>query len=130
VRLLLGDADEDHPLAASEPSAMLGGDVLLAGATLEVDEGDLLRSGEGFGGLDEGLAHLLEQRGRGDRVAAVLGEEGHQLARHLERRDVTVEIQPVQALDLEGHMVAQQLVDGRHGAPPSRVPAILLPAPG
>jgi hypothetical protein len=88
-----------------------------------VEDRDLPGRGEGAGGLDEGVAHLLEEGGRGDGVAAVLGEEGHQLAGHLQRRHVPVEIQPIQALNLQRHMLAQQVVDRRHGAfPPVRRP--------
>ena len=51
-------------------------------------------------------------------MAAVLGEERHQLAGHLQGGHVAVEVQPVQALDLQRHMLAQQVVDRRHGALP------------
>ena len=47
------------------------------------------------------------------RLAAMRAEEPGHAALGLEPRDVHVEVHPVDALDLQGHVVAQDL---RHGA--------------
>ena len=49
--------------------------------------------------------------------------EAHDLARGLQVRHVGVEIDPIEALEIEDHMVVEQVVhvdDGGHGAPPPR----------
>src|SRR5207248_11070591 len=50
-------------------------------------------------------------------------QERHHLARHLQVRDIRVQIDAVQALQIETDMAIEQLVDVRHlshGAPPTR----------
>ena len=63
--------------------------------------------GEGTDAIDEAVGDLLEQGGRDDRVPAVLVEEPPEVPGPLEQRHVPVEVEAVDAVDLEGDVVAQ-----------------------
>ena len=58
-------------------------------------------------GGDEAIAQLLEQDRRHDRVLAVLMQEPPQVLRALQPWDVAVQIQPVDAVDVERDVIAQ-----------------------
>jgi len=47
-------------------------------------------------------------------MAQVLGEEGDHLPADLQVGDVGVQIDAVQALQLEGHMAVEEVVDAAH----------------
>jgi hypothetical protein len=65
----------------------------------------------------EPVPHLPEQRRGGEREPQVPGEERHHLGAGLQDRHVGVEIDPVQALDIQHHMPVQHAIhryDPRH----------------
>lgn len=87
--------------------------VSLAIALLEAHHRDVFGLGEVVDGFAEGGADLVEQRRGGDLVAAVLAEESDHLPADLEVGDVGVQVHPVQALDVEGDVAVQEIVDVR-----------------
>jgi hypothetical protein len=103
----LGDANHDDALVALEACEVLASDVLFALIGLEVDDRDPLALGEGTDAVDEAVGDLLEQGGRDDRVPAVLVQEPPEVSGPLEQRHVPVEVQAVDAVDLEGDVVPQ-----------------------
>ena len=50
----------------------------------------------------------------GDRHAAVIVQERHDLAAYLQQRHVTIEVDAVQALDVQHRVTIQQLRDRNH----------------
>ena len=74
---------------------------------LEADYGDVVFLGEGLDGLAEPVPHLLHDRGRGDGLTEVVAHEGDHLAGDLEIRHIHVEVDPIKALEVEGHMVVE-----------------------
>ena len=58
---------------------------------------------------DKGGAHRGHQRGRGKRVPAVVAEEADHAALILQAGHVQVEGHPVDALDLQGDMLGEDL---------------------
>src|SRR6266699_3942645 len=100
---LLRPADRHHPGPLS-----LGGvpqvalhDVDLADALLELDDRDVVHLGVPCHRLAEASADLLEHRRGSYRHAAVIVQERQHLTAHLQHRHVTVEVDAVQALDVQ-----------------------------
>src|SRR5665647_597025 len=58
----------------------------------------------------ERRADLLHDRRRGNRVSQVLGHERRHLPTNLKIRHVAIEINPVQTLDIQGHVTIQKLI--------------------
>ena len=116
---LLGHADRRDP---GLPGGRLAGQVRLHHlqlglVLLELDPRDVIGVGEGEHRLAEAVAHLPEQRRRGEREPQVPGEECHHLGTGLQDRHVGVEVDPVQALDIQHHMPVQHVIhryDLRH----------------
>jgi len=109
VGLLLGDADQDHPLAAQHRG--LGevglGDGLLALALLEVDDRDVPVPGVLLDGGDEVARHLAEQLVARERLGAVRAQEPCELVGLLELGDVAVEEDAVDGLVHEGDVLVE-----------------------
>ena len=100
-RLLLGLADEQDALLASEPSQVLGHHRVLALTFLEGDQRHRLLRHEPVDRPHERLAHRgHEGRGR-KQLAPVRTEEVRHPAFILEPGNIHVEVHPVDALDLE-----------------------------
>ena len=79
--------------------AVLGGDVVLALARLKVHYRNTALLGKG---LDLGLEVVgdpAQQGGRGNLVPAMADQEVDQLPRHLQRRNIAIEIDAIQTLD-------------------------------
>ena len=110
--LLLRLADEEDPFAASKACQVLGGDIVLALPLGEGQDLDALLGGEGFDGLDEGVADGRQQGGGGEEVAAVVAQEADHAQFPLQLRDVDVEVHAVDALDFQSHVLAQDSCDG------------------
>ena len=71
--------------------------------------------GEGLHLTAEAVADLLDQRRRGDRVArGARSRSVDDLTTHLQVRDVGVQIQPVDAGEVEADMTVEHVVDVRH----------------
>ena len=109
VGLLLGDADQDHALAAEQGG--LGevgfGDGLLALALLEVDDRDVPVTGVLLDGGDELPRHLAEQLVAGERLGAVLAQEPGELVGLLELGHVAVEEDAIDELVHEGDVLVE-----------------------
>ena len=58
-------------------------------------------------------ADLVEERRRRDRVALVRGQEAHHLATDLQVGHVGVEVDPIQALQIQPYLPVEHVVD-RH----------------
>jgi hypothetical protein len=119
---LLGNHDRHHPVAALTLGLLqVGADVVElaivpAGAVgpLEAQQGDAPLLGEGRDRLAEAVADAFEQDRRGDLVAQVLGQEPDHLAADLQVRDVGVEVDAVQAIQVERDVAVQDVVDVHH----------------
>src|SRR5215471_2802781 len=91
----------------------------LALALLELEQRDAMAAGEGLDGLAEVVTDGGEEGGRGDGVTEVAGEEGDHLSPDLKGGDVGVEVDAIEAVEVEAQMLMEKLVelgDGCHGA--------------
>jgi hypothetical protein len=83
----------------------------------ELDPGDVIGIGKGDHRLAEPVTQLPEQHRRREREPQVPGQERHHLGTGLQDRHVSVEIDPVQALDIQRHMPVEHVIyrqDTRH----------------
>jgi hypothetical protein len=103
--LLLRPADEDDPLGTGKARAVRGRDVLLALARMEGDQRNALGLHERVDGGAKALADGLHQRRRREGLAAVCAKEVDHPTLRLQAGDVEVEVQPVDALELPGDVV-------------------------
>jgi hypothetical protein len=127
---LLGHADRRHPGPAG---ARLAGQVRLHDLELglvliELDPRDVVGIGERDHRPAEPVPHLPEQRRRGEREPQVPGQERHHLGTGLQDRHVGVEIDPVQALDIQHHMPVQHVIDCYDSSHDDHLPQPLLVA--
>lgn len=111
VRLLLGHPDEDDLVGTGESGQVLVHDVVLALPLGEADHRDVVRGGIASDVGDELAGHRGNESGRGDGEAPVPHEVAGHLTGALQLGDVDVEVHPVDALDLEQHVLAQHLSD-------------------
>ena len=61
--------------------------------------------------LAEDFAHPLDQGWRSDGLIAMLTEKGHHLTAHLQRGNVGVQVNAVQAFEVQHHVPIEHLVD-------------------
>ncbi|MBI4492579.1 MAG: hypothetical protein HY690_07280 [Chloroflexi bacterium] len=101
----MGHSDQDHALRLGEACPVASGDSVLPLASLEVDHGNLSLGRAILHCTDEPVMHGAEQGRRGDWVAQMVPKEEAQLPGRLELRDVTIEVDPVDATDRERDMV-------------------------
>ena len=87
-------------------------DVVLALTLDEIDQRHVVVAGVGADRGHERLAHRRHQRRGRDRIAPVTGQEAHDLTDPLQLRDVDIEVEPVNRLDLEHHMLGQHIGGG------------------
>gem|GEM_PF-2978540 len=67
---------------------------------------------------------LVEDRRRWDRIAQMRGQEANNLARDLEIRNVGVEVDPIQTLQIQRHMSIEDIIHGHQlGHDPQRGPS-------
>jgi hypothetical protein len=85
-------------------------DVDLAVTLVEADHRDVVGLREQRDRVAKRCAHLLHDRWRGNRIAQVPGHEPHHLPGDLKVRHIAVEIDPVQALQIQGHVTIQKIV--------------------
>jgi hypothetical protein len=94
-------------------------DVHLALARLELEQRDAMAAGKGLDGLTEVIAEVGEEGRRGDGVTEVAGEEGDDLAADLKAGAISVEVDTIEALEVEHQVLIEKLVevgDGCHGS--------------
>ena len=113
---LLRHPDRRHlrPAGGRRPLQVRGHHVGLAVVLGELDPRDVVGLGEGGHRPAEPLPDLVEQRRGGNRQAQVLGHERDHLPAGLQDRHVGVEVDPVQALDVQLHMPAEDLIHRHH----------------
>jgi len=87
---------------------------------------DALVDGEPVDRLTERGPHLVEDRRRRDRIAQVRGQEGDDLPADLQIGHVGVEVNPVQALQVQRDLPIENLVD-RHRCGHARQPGLIQP---
>ena len=87
-------------------------DVVFALLFGEGEQRHVVGLGEGFDGLDEGVADGGEQCRRGEEVPAVLAEEADHAEFALELGDVDVEVHAVDTFDFQGNVIAEDSGDG------------------
>ena len=126
ARLLLSLADEEHALLTRERGEVFLRDVVLPLALLEGHQIDPLGGDEPLDGRDELLTHGRDHHRRGHPSPELAFHEVDESAARLQRRDVGIEIHPVDGLQLEGHVIREDLGDvfAYHdgGAPGERGP--------
>src|SRR5262249_37912673 len=86
-------------------------DVVLALSLAERDHGDVFPRDEALDGGDEGRAHGGHEGRGGEGFPAVKAEEGRDAAFGLQSRLIDVEIHAVDAFDLEGHVLVEDIGD-------------------
>jgi hypothetical protein len=112
--LLLCPADEQHPLGVPlglEPGEVVMGDVVLALTPGEVDHRHARVATEPVDRGDKPLSDRVHQRRRGERRSPVPTEEPDRPVHMLQPGLVDVEIHPVDALDLQGDVVIEDISD-------------------
>jgi hypothetical protein len=107
---LLGNANGDDAGLSSGLEVRLD-DVDLPIALPETDDWDLMALGERGDCLAKTLAHLLEQGWRGDRLITLLVEKGDHLAANLQGRNVRVQVDTIQAFEVQHHVPIENLID-------------------
>ena len=90
-----------------ELSQELMGDIVFTLSVGEVDDRYALVFGEAVEGGDEVLADRLQQRRRREGLAPMVAEERHNSSGELQAGLVDVQVHPVDALDLQGHVVGE-----------------------
>ena len=88
---------------------MLVHHVILALSPGKVDPGNVMRAGEGGQPGHEVPAHRGDHRGRGDRLPQVAADEPHDPLRPLQLRHIQVAVQAVDRLQLEDHVIRQDI---------------------
>ena len=79
----------------------------------ELHPRDVVGLGEGRHRSAKTLPDLVEQRRRRKRIAQMVRQKRHHLCTGLQLRDVGIEIDLIQTLDIQRHMPIQNIVD-RH----------------
>ena len=106
---LLRLADVEHAFPTGELAQIPLRALILALAALEADQVYALALRVAFPLVDQAPRHRRHQRRRRHRMATYLTEEVRHAARALQQRHVDVEIQPVDAFELQRRMLAQYL---------------------
>jgi hypothetical protein len=106
---VLRSTDEHHPLLGRERRQMLVHDVVFALTPNELDHRHSMVAGVAADPRGERVADLPQRRGRRDRQPQLPVHEPHQPGRVLQLRHEHVEIHPIDALDLEHHMIVEDI---------------------
>jgi hypothetical protein len=108
-RLLLGLTDEYDAFGLIEAGQVLLHHVILALTLTELHHRNLLLFGEALHGGYEGFGHRVHQSRGSELVAAMKTKELRHATFALQHRHVDVEVHPVDALQLEGHMILENV---------------------
>src|SRR5205823_5106586 len=79
--------------------------------SVQMKEWDAIDLSEAADRIAEAITNLLEQRGRGDGVAEVLGQEGDHLPADLQLWDIAVEVDTIQAVEVQDDMTFEHIID-------------------
>ena len=110
-RFLLRLADEQHSFRAGKLLPILRGHAVLTLALLERHDGYLFLFGKLLHLGDERLGDRIHQRTGGKPVAEMEPEETGHSSRPLQRRHVHVQVHAVDSLDLQRHVLPENLGD-------------------
>jgi hypothetical protein len=110
--LLLRPADEQNPFLLIEAGQVGMHDIVLVLAFHEVHPRHLLVAGEAAHGGAERVGDLPQWGGGGDRQPQLALHVAQQPRRELQLRDIDVAVHPVDALDLEHHVVSKDIGGG------------------
>ena len=124
-----GPADEHHTLCGAELGQVLVHHVVLTLPPGEADPRHAGVAGEAVHRRAEPVADLGQRRGRGDRQPQLPVFLGDQTSRVLQPWDVDVAAHPVDALDLENHMIVQDIANTARYIHDRLRPQIRRPAP-
>ena len=80
----------------------------------KADDWDVVPLGKTGDGLAKSFTHLPEQHRGGNRLIAMLAEKGDHLAANLQRRHISVQVDTIQAFEVQYHMPIQDLIDVAH----------------
>jgi hypothetical protein len=108
-RLLLGPADEQHPFGVGKPGQVLVHHIVLALPLDEADHRHTPLPGERGDRRDERLRDWSERRRRRQRITQVVVNEPDQRPRMLQRGHVHVAVHPINALNLQRHMMGEDI---------------------
>src|SRR5262249_27781 len=121
LELLSGHDGHDAATVGPLGSLQVGPDMIefavipaTAVRLLQRQDRDALSGGERFALPSEPIPDLLYERGRSEREAEVALQEVVDLRPDLQAGHVGVQIQPVDALHLQGHMTVEHVVDIHH----------------
>ena len=106
-RTLLGDPDEDHSLPDREARPIVGREVVLPLAPLEVDDGRVVLGSKDLHRMDKPVVHGTKQGRRRDRVSQVVPQEVAEPTRGLELGEVAIQVDAVDTVDRERDVVPQ-----------------------
>jgi hypothetical protein len=125
--LFLGETEQHHALALGEARAMGIGDRIFVLAGLEFHHGNGLRRGKLLDRRGESVVHRLEERGGRNRVAEVIAQEVAKTAGGLQLRQIGMQIEAVDAADLQRDVVTDNVSDvGFHRNLLAEIPAMVL----
>ena len=102
-------ADQHYPFLSPPALPVFPGNVVLALPFPEGDHGNLFLARKSLPRADKRLADGLHQDAGGKRVSAMKSEEAGHTPFPLQLRDVHVQVHPVNAFDLQSHMLPQNL---------------------
>ena len=92
-----------------EPGQVLLHHVIFALTLMELHHRNLLLFGEALHGCYEGFGHLIHQGGGGELVAAVETKEFRDSTFTLQHRHVDIEVHAIDAIQLESHMMIEDV---------------------
>jgi hypothetical protein len=115
-RELLRHPDRGHPRLTCRrlPCHKGAHPIDLAVILTEPHHRDVVVGGEPVHRPAEPGTDLLQDRRRGDLIAQMRDQKRHHLPAHLQIRHITVQIDPIQALQIQAHMPVEHIVHRRH----------------
>ena len=114
--LLLRPTDEQHPFGGRESRQVLVHDVVLTFPLGEIHPGHSVITSEAVHRRVERVGDAGQRRGRGDRQSQLPVHVADQAQRVLQLRHIHVAVHAVDTVDLEQHMLGQDIPDGsRYG---------------
>ena len=113
--LLLGHTHQIHPLGRLETPAVLGCHVIFALPSGKMEDPETQLPSKPFDCILETCGDSPQQGRGGNRVFGMVPQKRHQLPGRLKLGDVPIEIETVQTLHRQGHMLFEEFVDCCHG---------------
>src|ERR1041385_2999128 len=111
---LLCYADEHHAFSRASLATNPVGDVVLLLLMRESMDRDLLPLRHLLDCIPKLFGDLAQHHRRWDWLAPLLAHEGHQTSRSRQTTDISVQVEAVQTLHLQGDVTVQKLRNARH----------------